>query len=440
MNITDNVQINKDSFSQIPNLVKKISNKTLEQLEHEGIFVFPESLKCSSDLSEEQFVLQEKGDFYCTGNVVGFIGYKDERLSILSRFSPYDDDCFFKYLLSKMPGLPNIVDLEIDAERNDQLFNYLLFLFPYYLKKAMRKGLFKKYIQRQYNDENVKGTIDIARHIKLNTPFIGNIAYNQREFAYDNFLTEIIRHTVEYIKTKSYGNNLLARAKDEVNQIIEATPAYQKNDRQKIIYMNKKSTIRHAFYHEYHMLQRLCLMILQHQKHQIGIGSNRVFGILFDCSWLWEEYLNSLLSDNFFHPMNKSHKDGQQLFSGTEKIKGLIYPDFISKNTPRIIADAKYKPRKNIKDRDYPQVLAYMFRFESKCGFYLYPETDNVDDEILWLNKGTTFDNNVKKRDDVCVIKHGLLIPQVKDYDSFVKEIKENEKTFIEALKMVFVD
>lgn len=50
----------------------------------------------------------------------------------------------------------------------------------------MRKGLFKKYIRNQYNDENIKGPVDIPRHIDQNTPFIGNIAYNQREFSYDN--------------------------------------------------------------------------------------------------------------------------------------------------------------------------------------------------------------------------------------------------------------
>lgn len=67
-------------------------------------------------------------------------------------------------------------DVEIiacDANHNNRLFNFLLFLFPHYLKAAMRKGLFKKYIRRRYNDGNVKGTIDVARHIKKNTPFAG---------------------------------------------------------------------------------------------------------------------------------------------------------------------------------------------------------------------------------------------------------------------------
>ena len=73
----------------------------------------------------------------------------------------------------------------------------------------MRKGLFKTYICKKYNDGNVRGSIDVARHIKNNTPFIGNIAYSKREYSYDNYLIELVRHTIEYIKGKNCGRKLL---------------------------------------------------------------------------------------------------------------------------------------------------------------------------------------------------------------------------------------
>lgn len=165
-----------------------------------------------------------------------------------------------------MLDFPNIVNLESDADQNNRLFNFLLFLFPYYLKTAMRKGLFKKYVRNRYNDGNVKGTIDIARHIEQNTPFTGNVAYSQREFSYDNNLMEFMRHTIEFIKGKPYGNNLLIRVKDEVKLVIEATPRYEQYDRQKIVEANKKNAVRHAYFREYLALQRLCLLILQHQN------------------------------------------------------------------------------------------------------------------------------------------------------------------------------
>ena len=35
--------------------------------------------------------------------------------------------------------------------------------------------------------------------------------HDRREFAYDNELMELVRHTIEFIKSKPYGNSLLFR-------------------------------------------------------------------------------------------------------------------------------------------------------------------------------------------------------------------------------------
>ena len=430
LRIKDNSQQKKESFSQIRNLTGKIADKTLEQLEREGVFVFPETVRDTEDLTQDQMILQSFNDTYRTGNVMGFLGCGDERLIIESRFSGNDEDFFFQYLLDRVLDFPNIVNMEADADHNNRLFNFLLFLFPHYLQTAMRKGLFKKYIRRRYNDGNVKGTIDVARHIENNTPFVGNIAYSQREFSYDNSLMELVRHTIEFIKRKPYANKLLVKVKDEIKLVIDATPGYEPYDRQKIIDQNKKNTVRHAYFKENLALQRLCLLILQNQKHQIGAGSRQIYGILFDGAWLWEEYVNSLIGDIFYHPMNKGGKGAQRLFQG---LVGLVYPDFISRNSERrMIADAKYKPINNIGNRDYLQVLAYMFRFDARTGFYLYPEAGSSDDLILRMNRGTTYEVNVSPRDDITITKHGLKIPaDAPDYNSFVKRMEIAEYEFI---------
>ena len=437
LKIKDNSLHKKDVFSQIGNLTGKIADKTLEQLEREGVFVFPETVTNAEDISQDQMILQSVNDAYRSGNVMGFLGCGDERLIIESRFCGEGEDYFFQYLLDKVLDFPNIVDMESDANQDNRLFNLLLFLFPYYLKTAMRKGLFKKYIRHAYNDENVKGTIDVARHIEQNTPFLGNIAYSQREFSYDNSLTELVRHTIEFIKRKPYGSRLLIKVKDEVKLVIDATPGYEPYDRRKIIDQNKKNAVRHAYFREYLALQRLCLLILRHQKHQIGSGVRQIYGILFDSAWLWEEYIGLLIDDKFYHPMNKNGSGAQRLFDGNI---GLIYPDFISRDIgARIIADAKYKPMDNIGNRDYLQVLAYMFRFDAKAGFYLYPETESTGDLKLWMNRGSTYENDVIPRNDVFVIKHGLKIPDnAPNYAEFVARMKISEQEFRRAFSPEF--
>lgn len=432
LKIKDNSQTGKNIFWEIGRLTSRIADKTLEQLERDGIFVFPERVTETEDITKDQLILQSINDTFRTGNVMGFLGYGNERLIIESRFGGEKEDYFFQYLLERVLDFPAIVDLKTDADQNNRLFNYLLFLFPHYLRTAMRKGLFKKYVRNWYNDGNVKGTIDIGKHIKLNTPFIGNIAYSQREFSYDNSLMELIRHTIEFIKRKPYGNRLLVRVKDEVRLVVEATPCYEPYDRRKIVEANKKNAVRHGYFREYRALQRLCLLILQHQKHQIGSGFRQIYGILFDGAWLWEEYVNSLIDDLFYHPMNKGGMGAQRLFNGNV---GLIYPDFISRSTdPRVIADAKYKPIDHIGNKDYLQLLAYMFRFDARAGYYLYPEAGNTEDLRLWMNKGSTYEKNVRPRDNVCVTKHGLKIPVgAENYEAFVSKMRASEKEFRQA-------
>lgn len=431
--IRDNSQIRKEDFSEVASIARKVADKTLEQLEREGVFVFPEIIKDAEDITRDQMILQSVNDSYHSGNVMGFLGCGNERLIIQSRFCSDDNDFFFQYLLDRVLDFPNIVDFETDADQDNRLFNFLLFLFPYYLKRASRKGAFKMYLRNLYNDGNIKGAIDVARHITQNTPFTGNVAYSQREYSYDNYLMELVRHTIEFIKIKPYGNNLLIKVKDEVKLVVDATPEYEHYDKRKIIAANKQNTVSHAYYREYRALQHLCLLILQYQKHQIGSGARQIYGILFDGAWLWEEYINTLIDDLFYHPMNKGGKGAQRLFAA---YIGLIYPDFISRSSVMcIIADAKYKPIDNIGNRDYLQVLAYMFRFDAKKGFYFYPESENAEDLQLWMNKGSTYEENVEPRNDICVTKHGLKIPNHADnYIDFVAIMNTNENEFRKAL------
>ena len=424
--VKDNTTYITSRFSCNQCIVSNILNKSLNQLDAEGLFIFPEAIKKVEDLTRDQMILQEFNGKYRTGNVMGFIGYGKERLIIQSRFCNDKEDYFLPYLLERVLNIPNIVSLDADTSSDKRLLNFLLFIFPKYLENAIRKGLYKQYIHKKYNDTNIKGKIDIPRHLTKNTPFIGSIAYSQRLFSYDNMLMELIRHTIEFIKSKSYGSIILSDIKEELKLIVNATQSYRTCDRQKIIEQNKKNPIRHAYFREYSALQRLCILILKSEKHDIGSGIQNSYGILFDGAWLWEEYINILLSSHFYHPKNKSKFGAQQLFSDG---KGLIYPDFISKSTdPRLIVDAKYKPIENIRGRDYLQVLAYMYRFDASKGYYIYPDSEGQVPLVLNLNKGSTYENNVSARNDVNIIKLGFKIPNKSaDYDDFKMQIHESE-------------
>ena len=83
-------------------------------------------------------------------------------------------------------------------------------------------------------------------------------------------------------------------------------------------------------------------------------------------------------------------------------------------------------------------VLSYMYRFEAKVGLYLYPEVDNKKEEVLYLNSGTSYENNIKKRDDIKVIKLGLQLPCVyNDYKDYQSIMRKAEEILTKKLKII---
>ena len=433
MKINDNSIIPKSEFSEIPKLTQRILNVTLGELEKEGVFIFPNNLSEGEDLIQNDMILKSVDSFNQSTNLMGFIGMGSEELTIKSRFSSGNDNYLLQYLLEKVLDMPNLLSLNSSSSEGKRLYNILVFLFPLYLKIAMRKGVFKTYVKNKYNDSNIKGVINVSEHIRNNTPFLGKVAYTKREYSYDNYLMQLLRHTVEYIKSKPFGSKVLSTVREEVLMITETTKDFSYNNRTKVIHQNKDNQVNHAYFQEYRPLQKLSLMILKQENQIFGSGHMKMHGLLFDGSWLWEEYINILVSSEFYHPNNKTRSGGQKLFSHNT---GLIYPDFISHDDKnRIIVDAKYKPKENIGNKDYLQLVAYMYRFQSKTGFYVYPDDKSDNRKILKLNKGSTYEKNVVEQNDITVTKLGLVIPQnIDDYQIFCNAMKKSEETLQEAI------
>ena len=389
MRITDNHhEIAKEDFvAEYPKLSQALLDRTLDNLSREdSIFVFPNDLQYSPDLDKKQKILETVNQGIKTGNVIGFLGYGQERLTISSRFSIKGDDYFLHYLLQKVLHI-NLTSLDVTLSREDKLYQLLMYLFPKYLQAALRKGLYKEYQRFSHNDSHVKGVIDVGNHLKKNLPFTGNIAYTTREFTYDNPLMQLIRHTIEYIKNqKSIGQGVLdslLTSRENVAEIVRVTPSYKLADRAKIIRGNQSKPLRHAYFNEYRKLQELCLMILNQEKHGLGYQDQKIHGILFDVAWLWEEYVHILLPKDFIHPRNKDKTDGISVFSSQER---KVYPDFYQEEL-KIVLDAKYKKlekaEKGINREDLFQLISYSYILKAEKAGLIFPsEKKAVDNEI----------------------------------------------------------
>ena len=386
MQLTDNQQaLNKEEFiTEYPKISQVLLDRTLDNLSQEdSIFIFPNDLKNSPDLDKDQKILETVNQKIKTGNVIGFLGCGQERLTISSRFSSKSDDYFLHYLLQKVLNI-NLTSLDVGLSREERLYQLLIYLFPKYLEAAMRKGLYKEYQRFSHNDSHIKGVIDVVNHLKKNLPFTGNIAYTTREFTYDNPMMQLIRHTIEYIKNqKSLGRGIIYTNRENITEIIRVTPSYKQADRAKIIRLNQTKPLRHAYFREYRKLQELCLMILNREKHGFGYQEKKIHGILFDVAWLWEEYVHTLLPKDFIHPRNKDKTDGISVFSNRER---KVYPDFYHKEL-KIVLDTKYKKleltEKGINREDLFQLISYSYILKAEKAGLVFPSKDKVvDNEI----------------------------------------------------------
>ena len=411
-----------------------IAGKTIAELcgENENLLMFPYSIETSDDMIGESSIMSilntDDPDKVriTTGNVMGFIGVDNLQIKIKSRFDKGRDDYLLHYMLQKVLSF-NLFDLSHNNEEED-VFDFIMFMFPYFLKAAMRQGVYREYQNFSHNDANLKGTIDIAQHIAKNVPFVGNIAYATREYSHDNNMTELIRHTIEFMKTKRYGQSVLhvdSETIENVKAIVEHTPLYNKNERGCIINKNLRSKA-HPYFTEYRPLQMLCLQILRMDEVTYGESNDAICGILFDGAWLWEEYVNTILRDHDFkHPENKLHKGGIYLF---DDHSGIRYPDFYKDD---MVLDAKYKllgcydKVSKVDSDDIHQVMAYMTALKVDQGGFVAPLNQKQ------LNIPTSH----LKGSSATLSIYGIEISKTDtSYMDFCENMKEMECVFVESL------
>ncbi len=373
--------------------IANVEIKDLKFDDNPNLLVFPRDLHMYGDEISESKIISMDDDQIATGNIMGFVGVNDTQLDIKSRFAKDDGrDYFLHYMLQKVFAI-NLFDIKHTTD-SQQIFDFLLYIFPYFLKKALAQGLFKKYRRFEHNDANIRGPIDISRHIRENIPFRGTVAYTTREHSYDNEITQLVRHTIEYIRSKTSGaivlNNDL-ETKECVSQIVYATQTYNARERSKVINQNLRP-VRHPYYTEYTPLQKICLQILRHESLKYGQEKDKVYGILFDGAWLWEEYLNTIFEEHHLaisHARNKTGENGIRLYKGG----GLYYPDFYrqtegdKEGINSFVLDAKYKRlgsavghdeqddsnRISISREDLFQMITYMHVLPAKKCALLYP-------------------------------------------------------------------
>lgn len=438
----------KEEKESIRKALDSISNVPLAELEERGAIIFP-SKTVRKDVGTADNILSVQNlttdtPTIKTGNVMGFFSVNGVQFEISSRFDSGEKQFFLHYMLSKVCNVAPTI--ELTHANKDPLYDFAVYLFPAFLKKAVSQGLFRMYITREYNDSNLRGVIDFPRHFRNNIPFNGKIAYRTREYSSDNFVTQLVRHTIEFIAENSSLRRILSlddETRGAVQEICGNTGSYDRLSRNFIINKNLRP-LSHPYYTEYEQLRKLCIMILTHDKISYGESQqNQINGILFDGASLWEEYLNAVMQEQiwkqnlqfkFEHPNNRTGQGGKWLFEKENGHNFKIYPDFILKekdsNKITAIMDAKYKRLEGgaVQREDYFQLLAYMFRFNSNRGMLIYPYSPNDK------HQNETLKLAGERENEVTFSVFGLEIPEYDDKTErkdFAEQMEAQEKSLI---------
>lgn len=346
-----------------------------------GLLVFPQSFKENEDklYENEIFHFEDGGKKIVAGNVMGFIGIGSARLEIASRFEDAGGrDYFLHYLLGRVFSF-SLFDWKFETSRAPAL-DLLALVFPHFLKKALRQGVCKEYRTRERNECALRGALDTARHIRRNTPFAGKVAFRAREYAADNALMQLVRHTIEHLRGERAFDALAhfdGETADAVRDVVAATPSYARRERERVVAKNLRP-LRQPYFSEYEPLRELCLLILRRDalKYDGNADNDAVYGVLFDGAWLWEEYLATVLKD-FTHPKNRTEENGIAFFLGGRRC---YYPDFYDETC---VLDAKYKNKKGVSENrdDLFQIISYLHVLDLHKGGFIVPAPGGGDFE-----------------------------------------------------------
>lgn len=475
----------KEKVDYLKSVLEQYAGQSLRDLQKANpwLIIFPQDASTYVDdvekamLFELRYSREKKCTVIETGNLMGAFGVGDVHISIGSRFDGRenkDKPYFMRYLLLRVLGA-HVLDLPTHSSA-DPIDELSIFLFPMALQKALAKGLFKAYRRYEYNDANIKGPIDIARHLRTNIPFRGRVAYATREQTVDNPILQLARHAIEFIKSGPYREILTSADKDvkeAVDQVVAATPSYVRQQRVKVINQNLRP-VRHPYFSEYTMLQKISLQVLRHEKMSHGDGSDKLSGIVFDGAWLWEEYLNKVMEKDgrmggvLRHPKNKQRENPIHVYEGRNggnSKRKPIYPDFLWSRDPvksdgqtwDVVLDAKYKraftesggrPRFSVAREDRYQMISYLHLTNAQLGVFVCPKAPNGDnvpakeyEDDLELVAGNYYleGSLLGRGGKIAVVPFSVASSKENDFSQYVKSMEAAELDFCTKLMSVMM-
>ena len=420
---------------------------------------------------KDELFFHEGGKICGAKNIIGTIRneikYGSEKidltLEVRSRFDTPDRPWFAAAMLSTI-----VEDSEGIASQSEiyngetDIFGFIkAVLFAKYLERAYKAGIYRPYVRNEYNNSRPRGSLDIARHLRLNLARKDRVAYVTRERDENNPLNRLIMHTWRYLKSKfpavsgALDKNTLHRALGELQAYTASS-----NDSVSKCVMQNLHPITGPYYTDYEKLRKLCLSILRDENVNANIYGDTAadefaHGITFYVPDLWEMYLERFLPAKGLKCQDKlryyqafdnvcNEKDGimKVLKENYPTIIPTIRPDFVYYNKeekPIFILDAKFrvyeKEKEMIDDlkklrRDMAIYTLAFFPPKLKGGLIL--PISKGDEEVGGIFEGV--DEGIRLDTQLFTVT----VPATNgdnDYSAWCKDFEESIKETVKEIK-----
>jgi 5-methylcytosine-specific restriction enzyme subunit McrC len=264
----------------------------------------------------------------------------------------------------------------LSITKNKNIFEGFISIFIQSIDILIHKGIKSDYINKEKNQNFLKGKLDIKEQIRKNHIHKERFYVHFDEYLPNRVENKLLKSTIGLLlkKTKDYENKKALRQQYFIFEKINLSYNYKADISKINIYRNMEY---------YDIPLKFAKVFLTNKSFTSLRGDNDIFALLFPMEKLFEKYLEIVLynSKDILNIKDIFINGGKNEYflSGNN---ARLEPDYLLKmeDDSYIIADAKWKivedtPNSN----DIYQMFAYLNFYHCKNIAYLFvPQTNNI--------------------------------------------------------------
>jgi 5-methylcytosine-specific restriction enzyme subunit McrC len=280
----------------------------------------------------------------------------------------------------------------IEIKEGANFFDVIGRLFLNLLEEIMRKGLLKKHVRKQENQNYLKGKLLVKEQLKSNIVDRSKFFCEFEDLTFDNFENRIVLSAISsLISLIKYNERTRAELK-KYQAILKDKITLTKVNTEEIY------SIRFNRINEYYeRIIKLSLLILEERFiKSTDKGESMGFNFIVNMNKVYQDFITEMFLEVIDEPTFKVLTvEKQHSFNSLVKERNIITrPDIIIRKNQAeypIIIDTKYK--KEDTSADYYQVIAYSLAIKTSkvcCLVYPQAESSQIEQQVLTLTRDPT--------------------------------------------------